>query len=294
VFSVIIPAHNEEAVIGRCLRALVEGSASPDELEIVVVCNGCTDGTAAAARQVSGPIRVVETTVPSKTNALNLGDEFATRFPRLYVDADVVLSLEGAREIARVLSDGAALAAAPAVDTLFPPHTSWAVRAYYEFWMALPYTREGMMAAGVYAVSRDGRRRFDQFPDVIADDGYFRAQFSQSERIEVRSAVSRVSAPATVRDLVRIKSRSRLGFYQLRTRFPGIFTREAKTKQYGRALTYVLARPRLWPRALPYLYVNAVSRLRAGRQARSISGYTWERDDSSRTTDPRRVAASNI
>ena len=47
--SVVIAAHNEEDVLGRCLDALLRGSR-PTELEIVVVCNGCTDRTADVAR----------------------------------------------------------------------------------------------------------------------------------------------------------------------------------------------------------------------------------------------------
>ena len=47
--SFVIPAHNEEAVIGRCLTALLAG-ARRDELDIIVVCNGCTDRTAEVAR----------------------------------------------------------------------------------------------------------------------------------------------------------------------------------------------------------------------------------------------------
>ena len=42
VASVIIPAHNEAATIGRNLRALREGTREGD-LDVVVVCNGCTD-----------------------------------------------------------------------------------------------------------------------------------------------------------------------------------------------------------------------------------------------------------
>ncbi|HZZ43826.1 MAG TPA: glycosyltransferase [Tepidisphaeraceae bacterium] len=282
MFSVIIPAHNESNVITRGLRALTDG-ANPGDLEIIVVANGCQDDTAEKVRAFGHPdVRVIETNIGSKTNALNLGDQAATGFPRLYLDADVVLSLDSAREISRVLAQGDVLAAAPAVETIYPSGTTWAVRAYYAFWMALPYIQEGMMAAGIYAVSRNGRARFDRFPDVIADDGYFRLLFPPAERVEVRTARSVVSAPAKLWDLVLIKTRSRLGFYQLRMRFPELFSQEAQTKEYGKALMAVLRRPRLWLCAAPYLWVNIVSRYRARRQALTLTGYIWERDNSSR------------
>jgi cellulose synthase/poly-beta-1,6-N-acetylglucosamine synthase-like glycosyltransferase len=37
--SVVIPAHNEAAVIGRCLSSILM-DAEPGEFEVVVVCKG--------------------------------------------------------------------------------------------------------------------------------------------------------------------------------------------------------------------------------------------------------------
>src|SRR6185312_1201240 len=48
MISVVIAAHNEARVIGGCLDALL-ADAGPDDLDIVVVANGCTDDTAAVA-----------------------------------------------------------------------------------------------------------------------------------------------------------------------------------------------------------------------------------------------------
>src|SRR5688572_24864616 len=136
MISVIIPAHNESAVIGRCLRALTNG-AVPGQLEVIVVANGCTDDTAAvataAARNFGAGVKVVETPIGSKILALNLGDEAATGFPRFYVDADVVLTRAAVEQLAARLDAGSSgvLAVAPrprfAVD-----RASWVVRAFYE------------------------------------------------------------------------------------------------------------------------------------------------------------------
>src|SRR4029453_13779336 len=90
--SIIIPAHNEESVIRRGLHAVLDGAA-PGELEVIVVCNGCSDATADVAREFGIAVRVIETDVPSKSNALNLGDAAATRFPRFYLEADGTLDL---------------------------------------------------------------------------------------------------------------------------------------------------------------------------------------------------------
>src|SRR5687767_1459502 len=143
MISVIIPAHNESKVIGRCLSALTAG-AGESELEVIVVCNGCTDDTAALSRQFPASVRVIETDVPSKSNALNLGDRAASGFPRFYVDADVVLPIESVREVARVLEQGVVLAAAPRIEFDLSKR-GWAVRAFYDVWSRLPYCREGMV-----------------------------------------------------------------------------------------------------------------------------------------------------
>src|SRR5262245_55246396 len=130
--SIVIPAHDEEAVIGRCLAALTAGAAD-GELDVVVVCNGCKDGTAAAARAAAPGARVLEIAAAGKPGALNAGDAAARGFPRLYVDADVVLDLASLRRLAAVLAAPGALAAAPVMD-LDAAGASWPVRAFYDVW----------------------------------------------------------------------------------------------------------------------------------------------------------------
>ena len=46
-FSVVIPAHNEEKYVRRCIRSIKKAAeACGGETEIIVVCNRCTDDTA--------------------------------------------------------------------------------------------------------------------------------------------------------------------------------------------------------------------------------------------------------
>ena len=93
MISIVVPARNEGFVIARTLRAMATG-AVPGELDVIVVCNGCTDNTADIARSFGPPVRVIETEVGSKVHALNLGDQAASTFPRIYADADVEITLE--------------------------------------------------------------------------------------------------------------------------------------------------------------------------------------------------------
>lgn len=281
VISIIIPAHNEASVIGRCLKAFL-GDANPDELEVIVACNGCVDATAEIARGFGPLVRVLELEAASKIDAINLGDAAAQSYPRFYVDADIEISMQSIRAIAAVLENGEALAAAPTADIQVPAAAPWIVKAYYRLWTSLPYVREGMEVGTVYAVSRKGRARFGRFPDVISDDGWFRLQFAPHERRQVEDARTRIWAPSTYADLIRIKSRHRMGARELRSRFPELFAGRAPVARYGGALLEILTRPRLWPYFPPYLWINAVSRWRAERQLRRPESYVWERDASTR------------
>lgn len=276
--SIIIPAHNEETTIGRCLeRLLADGSAGG--MQVVVACNGCSDRTAEVARKFGNRVTVVETDVASKVHALNLADEVAEGYPRIYMDADVVLTPRDIDEISRTLEQGPILAAAPRME-MDLSQSSWAVRAYYRVWMSLPYTKKGMMGVGVYALSRDGRARFERFPDIIADDGYIRVLFKPHERTSISQAKSTVTAPTTLAGLIKIKTRSRLGGYQMAQRFPELLQND--DKDYGSAAWDVLKQPSLWACVPVYLYVNLVAKRRAKKQLQSLEKYVWERDESSR------------
>lgn len=78
--SVIVPAHDEARVIGRCLDALFIG-LEPGQLDVTVVCNGCGDDTAAVARSAGYDVHVIELAAASKAAALRAGDASATAFP---------------------------------------------------------------------------------------------------------------------------------------------------------------------------------------------------------------------
>lgn len=276
--SVVVPAHDEEESIAACLDALTRGM-QPGELEIVVVCNGCSDHTAEVARRFGDAVRVVETEIAGKSHALRIGDQTATVFPRFYLDADVVLPLDQLRTVAAVLSAGSVLAAAPRMEVELG-RSSWAVRAYYRVWTRLPYHAQGTLGSGVYALSREGRARFAAFPDLISDDGFVRLHFSPEERASVGSAHFVVRAPERMRDLLRIKTRSQKGAVQLRRHHPELAVNDPR--DYRSSLLGMLWRPALWLPCAVYLYVIAVTRARAywRNYVGDLGG--WERDDSSR------------
>lgn len=275
--SVVIPAHNEEAVIGRCLQALL-ADAEPGELEILVVCNGCTDQTAAIAAQFGPDVRVLECPVPSKIAALNFGDKAASSFPRFYLDADVVLTTDALRKTATVLREGRILAASPAIDWDFL-HSSFAVRAFYAVWRRNPYFDSGRLGAGLYALSAAGHARLNEFPQLTADDEYVRQLFTAQERTTLTNCRFRVTPPRRLNDLIKIKTRSRRGNLELERIQPQRSQAcRASKGQFGLRL---LASPWLWPALPVYLYVVLQTSIHARRTLANASRL-WERDLSSR------------
>ncbi|MEM0913134.1 MAG: glycosyltransferase family 2 protein [Planctomycetota bacterium] len=284
MISVVIPAYNEGAVIQRCLDRLLDAEVG-EPMQVVVACNGCTDDTVERARGVAagatGPTRieVVETEVGSKVEGLNLGDEAAEGFPRLYIDADIAIDGPAIRATAAALREPGVLAAAPkmAVDT---SASSWPVRAWYGVWRQSPYHRTAMLGAGVYAVSEAGRARWGRFPAIIADDEFVRAHFAEGERVNPPGTTFTLTAPRTLWALIKVKSRSRLGLYELRRRFPELAsTSREKTGSLWRSM---IGRPPMWPAAVVYAMVGLAVRYRAAKQLRRIADYAWERDETSR------------
>jgi glycosyltransferase involved in cell wall biosynthesis len=278
MLSVVIPARNEEAVLPRALTALTKGAA-PGELEVIVACNGCSDRTREIAEAWGSPVRAVESAVASKAAALRAGDREARSFPRVYLDADVVLSLESLRALGRALEAAPPRVASPrlVVDV---ERSRWLVRAYYAIWTRLPYHRDGLIGSGVYAVSAEGRRRFDTFPDVISDDGWVRLQFTPEERLSVADAEFRIVAPRTLGALLRVKLRSQKGAIQLLKRFPDLARNEQRN--YRGALGQILTQPRLWPAALVYAGVLGLTKLWGHWLNRRGDLAAWERDETSR------------
>ncbi|MGB5745385.1 MAG: glycosyltransferase, partial [Desulfobacterales bacterium] len=58
-YSILIPAHNEEAYIGNCLQSVKSAADKiPEPVEVIVALNRCTDQTAdIAARHHASIVR---------------------------------------------------------------------------------------------------------------------------------------------------------------------------------------------------------------------------------------------
>lgn len=275
VTSIIIPAHNEARVIGRLLDTLASRRLLPGT-EVIVVCNGCTDDTADQARWHGAPLdaRVVELPIPSKTAALNEGDRVAAGFPRIYLDADVVVSPAAIHAVSDALASGVALAARPP----FRYDMSGAdllVRAYYRARERTPALMSALWGAGCYAVSEAGRSRWEHFPEHIADDFFVNSLFASHEKQVVDTDPIVVSVPRSLSALQRTLHRVYSPGHE-----PEAALDRASTAQTLLAVLRGNARsPRHALDALGYLTVAVGGRL---PRRRLPSANTWARDHTTR------------
>ncbi|MFI9251877.1 glycosyltransferase [Streptomyces sp. NPDC053069] len=278
--SIVIPAHNEARVIGRLLDSLLADSSGA-ETDIVVVCNGCTDDTARIAAARGPRVRVVEIPVPSKHVALRTGDDHARGFPRLYVDADVVITSAAVRALTEPLCDATAGVLATAPERQIPlAGCAWRVRAYYQVWQRLPAVRKGLFGRGVIAVSKAGHARIAALPPLMADDLAASLAFAPEERRVVGAARVVVHPPRTWRDLIKRRIRAAVSTAQVeRQQSPdGASARTSKAD-----LLAVLRRePKLFPGVLVFVAAAVVARRKAQKAIGEKDFGTWLRDESSR------------
>jgi glycosyltransferase involved in cell wall biosynthesis len=275
--SIVIPAHNEERVIRRCLDAVLEG-IDPARIEVIVACNGCTDATPSLAAAASPAVQVVETAVASKAAALNLGDAAATAFPRVFLDADIEIHGPDLLAMATVLEEhGGPLAVAPEMRVDLSG-CSWAVRAFYRVWTALPYASGDSVGSGVYALSEAGRARFDRFPAIIADDHFVNGLFpGPNERRRVRGTFFTMRPPRRVGDLVRVQRRRRAGILEYERAYgkhsrPGTRTGLAELARH----------PTWWPSLVVYGVITVAGLVEGIWKVRFGDLKAWERDDTAR------------
>lgn len=209
--SVVIPAHNEAAVVIRCLDLLRVGVLA-GELDVIVVANGCTDETADIARDAG--VRVVETPIAGKRHALLLGDAQCQTFPRVYLDADVELAGTSVRAMVAALDGPGVMACAPTVEWDLTG-VGWLVKRVHKVHDQLIGPYRALAGVGVYMLTKSGHERAFPLPEVVSDDEWVHRSFRESERVVVPAARCVVRPARTVRAHLRRRVRVRLGNRQL-------------------------------------------------------------------------------
>jgi len=102
--SVIVPAYNEKEGIEAAVRSLAGGDY-PD-IEVVVVDDGSTDGTAAIVERLALPnVRVIRVPNGGKPNALNTGVALARHDLIVTVDGDTIFEPLSIRMLVQPFAD---------------------------------------------------------------------------------------------------------------------------------------------------------------------------------------------
>ncbi len=105
--AVIVPAHNEAMVVGRCVRSIL-ASAEPD-LAVYVIAHNCTDSTAEQARGAGAHVFRLQDGVGGKGAALDFGMNAAIEEGAeavLVVDADSIVGPGMIAHVAAAFASG--------------------------------------------------------------------------------------------------------------------------------------------------------------------------------------------
>ena len=108
--AVVVPAHNEELLIRKCVRSL-QLSAGESNARIIVVAHNCSDQTALRAHQAGAEVLVCNDPLSKgKGSALAAGFAFASdekMDATLVVDADSTVSSNLIHAVRQAMSNGA-------------------------------------------------------------------------------------------------------------------------------------------------------------------------------------------
>lgn len=186
--SIGILAHNEERLIGRTIGSLLGQTVVRDgaiEKEIIVVANGCADGTVEAARAALGAVRpewrcrseVRDVNEPGKANAWNVFVHEASAADSdflVLLDADIEFATDDA--VARLLAH---LEASPEV-AIAPDQpvkkfegagpTALLIRAMQK----TGSDGDSALSGQLYAAHADALRAVVMPRGVVVEDGFLR------------------------------------------------------------------------------------------------------------------------
>ncbi|HEY1962716.1 MAG TPA: glycosyltransferase [Rhizomicrobium sp.] len=223
--SVVIPAYNEERVIVRSVRRILE--STHQALEVIVVDDGSQDETAGVVvAQFGGDPRVTLLRSPNggKANALNIALAHATGDVVVALDADTIFKRDAVARLVRWFVDPAigAVAGNAKVGNRINMITRWQALEYVG---AQNLERRALAALGTLTVvpgaigawRRSAVEGLGGFPvDTVAEDqdltiGLQRAGFRV---LFDSSAIAWTEAPTTFRALARQRFRWAYGTLQ--------------------------------------------------------------------------------
>src|ERR1035437_1537951 len=141
-FSVIIPAHNEEAYVGNVLTSLKDIDYPRDKFEVIVVENGSIDRTNDIIREYApASFKTVSIAEPGVSRAKNQGIHLVSQISNwvILLDADTYPGTTFFRELDRFLEANAGKNLGTGMVSLLPTPDSRLARRWYRFYNLANY-----------------------------------------------------------------------------------------------------------------------------------------------------------
>ena len=273
--AIIIPAYNERSVIARTLKPLYQG-VKEGKYTITVAVNGSNDGSVDFIRNEFPAVCCLDIELGSKTNAINVAEKSNVGFPRIYMDADVVVNYDGLLSIINTLESSVSpLLVSPKAVMEFSSSSIF-VKAFYRAWFKTKFYSSQGFGSGVYGLNKQARACFKFFPDVIADDGFIREVVPISKQQVDTNCTSMVTAPKKFGDLIKIKTRSKLGNIELKNKSL-VINKNLPSKRF-------VSMPTVFE-FMVYGLVNLIATKLANKKYKSLETYQWQKDESSRNVE---------
>ncbi len=186
--SIIIPALNEERMIGRCLESLAKLAFSRDRFEVLVVDNGSRDKTLEIAESFQDRLnlRVLQKTNVRISALRNLGARAATGDILAFLDADCLAPEDWLDRILELApADGAGVLGA---HYLLPEDSTWVGRTWHRYQEAPKSGEVSHVPAGDLIMRREDFLKLGGFDETIqTNEDYELCERARKAGMQVRA-----------------------------------------------------------------------------------------------------------
>ncbi len=186
--SIIIPALNEERMIGRCLESLSKLNFARDRFEVILVDNGSRDKTLAIAESFKDRlnVRILQKTGVRISALRNTGAKVALGNILAFLDADCLAPADWLdRILALAPADGAGVLGA---HYLLPEDSSWVGRTWHVYQEAPKAGEVSHIPAGDLIMRREDFLSLGGFDETIqTNEDYELCERARAAGMKVRA-----------------------------------------------------------------------------------------------------------
>src|SRR5689334_1736023 len=186
--SIIIPALNEEKMIGRCLESLTKLDFARERFEVILVDNGSRDNTLKIAESLQDRIniRILQVTGVRISALRNTGARAAQGNILAFLDADCLAPHDWLERIYTLApSDGAGVLGA---HYLLPADSSWVGRTWHRYQEAPKSGEVSHIPAGDLIMLREDFLKLGGFDETIqTNEDYELCERARKAGMQVRA-----------------------------------------------------------------------------------------------------------